>query len=792
MDFYWSIVCLLPILLGHFVTIWGNYFRASSQFQNSISKVTTPANKKQRVSFWERHDSRFGYSIKFWCLAGLIVTMNLYWFIATTYLSRDGYVEEIGLSQGIVRAIAYGASQAVLLDTSIILFLVLRRSMLHAIGFAYSEIIPLHRWLGVAMLGWATTHVWFNIIWLIMEGRLSIDLAFTDKGRGSHNLPGLFSWIGMCVMAFFALPQFRRIVYPIFLYAHRAGTFVFFIGLIMHYPYAMIWYYMLPGFVLFLIDRFVPKIIQARSISPVATCTLNADADIVRVRFTSPESMKPYYPGDYITVQIPGMGHIYHPFTIASYWPEDPHSITLYMRVFGESKYSWTRHLAQRCGTDDKSVTIRANVDGVFGDRRHDYLKSETMIMFVAGAAITTFMALIKAIAAQIAACGEPLRVQLHLICTFRTRSELHAYGSFLHQVTRDPRFTSWLHVEIYVSRPDKPQTLIGAHAHVVKNDIQVPAQSKKKFEKNILKRTGTLLSRALSDLTVVDVPVMAMSSTANKGSNDSLKEKEIGSSALQRSSSGVSTINTLQEIDSSVKSDEVSMKAGPLSPTSVSLTVLLPISENPTRAMTYQEHALPTFQDSSADSVSKKLAALDLMTSAFLVAVPLAVYYAMRTVHWEGESQWCPNNKTRNSWTVFVCQWTYAMIPGLLHTIVMLSLGYLGIAVARKVHMRHHMLRAGNSDIESSAASGSSVENEKQAVADGNWDEGDVVYSHGRMDVRKLIKCFVDEGIGKKEDGRGLTTVFAGGPEGFLDMVDKQVQKASWTVEFHRETWAP
>ncbi|KAF9176278.1 hypothetical protein BGZ49_006444, partial [Haplosporangium sp. Z 27] len=132
--------------------------------------------------------------------------------------------------------------------------------------------------------------------------------------------------------------------------------------------------------------------------------------------------MKPYYPGDYITVQVPGLGNIYHPFTIASYWPEDPHSITLYMRVFGESKFSWTRDLAKLCGNDEKTVSIRANVDGVFGDRRHDYLKSETMIMFVAGAAITTFMALIKAIAAQIATSNEPLRIQLHLICTFRTR----------------------------------------------------------------------------------------------------------------------------------------------------------------------------------------------------------------------------------------------------------------------------------------------------------------------------------------------------------------------------------
>jgi hypothetical protein len=184
-------------------------------------------------------------------------------------------------------------------------------------------------------------------------------------------------------MAFFAMPQFRRTVYPIFLYVHRVGTFVFFIGLIMHYPSYMLWYYMLPGFILFLIDRFVPKIIQARSISPVAICALNADADIIRVKFTSSEPMKPYYPGDYITVQIPGMGNIYHPFTIASYWPEDPYSMTLFMRVMGESKWSWTRDLAKRCGNDDKPVIVRTNVDGVFGDRRHDYLKSETVVIFI-------------------------------------------------------------------------------------------------------------------------------------------------------------------------------------------------------------------------------------------------------------------------------------------------------------------------------------------------------------------------------------------------------------------------
>jgi hypothetical protein len=195
MDLYWSVVCLLPILLGHFLTIWGNYFRATAQFQHSISKVTTPAHKKQCISIWERHDPYFGYTVKFWCLTGLIAVMNIYWFILTTVSSREDYVKTLGVDEGNVRAIAYGSAQAVLLNTSIILFLVLRRSMLHALGFTYPEIVPLHRWLGVTMLVWATVHGAFYSAWLTMEGKFWTDIAFTDKSRGTRNMPGVFAWV---------------------------------------------------------------------------------------------------------------------------------------------------------------------------------------------------------------------------------------------------------------------------------------------------------------------------------------------------------------------------------------------------------------------------------------------------------------------------------------------------------------------------------------------------------------------------------------------------------------------
>lgn len=163
---------------------------------------------------------------------------------------------------------------------------------------------------------------------------------------------------------------------------HRSMTVIFFVCTVVHYPYYMLWYYLLPSIVLYFVDRFVPKIIQTRTMYPLASCTLNSDADIVKLTLTSPEPMKPYYPGDYIMVQIPELGTLYHPFTIASYWPEDPKSITLFIRTYYNSERSWTGALARLCGSEDKRVRVKTNVDGVFGDRRHDYLKSEVVVVF--------------------------------------------------------------------------------------------------------------------------------------------------------------------------------------------------------------------------------------------------------------------------------------------------------------------------------------------------------------------------------------------------------------------------
>ncbi|KAF9432814.1 ferric/cupric-chelate reductase, partial [Entomortierella beljakovae] len=364
-DYYVLGLCIAPTVLGHIATIWGHYYRAEREFQHSIAKVTTPVSVSQKISLWERH-IWLGYTVKYWIAVFITVALNITWFTVGVVHEVPGRVQKTGYVSGISRSIGNASGYTIVACTGMLLFLVLRRSVLHAIGFTYAEIIPLHRWLGTGIVAWSTIHAIGYIVYLGNEGKLQSDINFFDKGRGTMNMMGVFAYGAVCLLGIFAIPQVRRRFYILFMSAHRLFTFVFFAGMVTHYPSPMLYYYILPSMILFLTDRFVPEIVQARTVAPEATCSLNADADIIRVTFTSPEPMKPYYPGDYITIRIPQIGILYHPFTIASYWPEDPYSMTLFIRTFEESNMSWTRKLAKACGNNDKRIRLRVQVDGVY------------------------------------------------------------------------------------------------------------------------------------------------------------------------------------------------------------------------------------------------------------------------------------------------------------------------------------------------------------------------------------------------------------------------------------------
>ncbi|KAG0298770.1 ferric/cupric-chelate reductase [Linnemannia gamsii] len=748
-DYYFWGYCISPAIISHFVTIWGHYYRADSIFQRSISQVSWPSaltlservdKRLNQISFWEKKDGYFGYTVKYWFLSFIAFAVNMVWFIQpiTKNIGKALDDPEGDAPWAIWAAyIGFGSGYAAMGACGMILLLVLRRSMLHALGFTYADLLPLHRGMGFAIIFWSVLHTVGYMAHFAYDNEFAAEINFDGETRGPQNIVGFVALAAMLAMAILSLPVVRRRCYWLFIVSHRYLTIISLAGTLMHYPYFMTWYYVVPSMCLFLADRFIPKIVQAFSVGREVVCSFDEHTDIVTIVITSRsrlEPMKPYYPGDYISLQLRCLGEIYHPFTIASYWPEDPYSMTLYIRTFGDNKDSWTRQLAALCGQSGKSVLLPMNVEGVFGDRMHDYLCSDEIVIFAAGAAITTFMPLIKSIAARIdaeAASGVPQKsLRMYLICTFRYESELYSYGDFLHQITHDVRFTSWLRTSIHVSRAEKIP-------RVITSSDNIPPSS----------------------------PVESIETVAQ----EEQKPQLLGD----------------------VKKTSGSIAYGKIE-----------VADN-----RYQGRVLPTFLAADSARISTIHAVRDLAITAAILLIPFAAYIGIRYTpiegYGEGKYFWCQTTRIYDQNMTNKCMWNYTMTPGVVQIGVASLIGYVLMYLGRRLTRRE--ADAAKNATDDGATSGNTRAYLESVLRTQIMEyDGTIPFKPSRLDVEKYITDLMAEDIGmgntkavKKDAGKNevagkTTTVFAGGPDGFLDSVEKANRKAKWSVDFHRETWSP
>ncbi|KAF9935356.1 ferric/cupric-chelate reductase [Linnemannia zychae] len=791
-DYYFWGFCIAPAILSHFITIWGHYYRADSIFQRSISQVSWPSaltlservsRKLNMTSIWEKKDSFWGYSVKFWMLSFVALAVNLIWFIQPISYNIEKALKREDESASVVWAahIGYGSGYASMGACGMIMLLVLRRSMLHALGFTYADLLPLHRGMGFALIFWSVLHTIGYMVHLGIEGELAAEINFDGETRGPQNIIGFVALAALIAMYFLSLPSIRRRFYWIFIVSHRYLTIIAFAGTLMHYPYFMTWYYVVPSMCLFLADRFIPKIVQAFSVGRDVICSFDEKSDILTVIITSRnrlEPLKPYYPGDYVSLQLRSMNEIYHPFTIASYWPEDPYTMTLYIRTFGENKDSWTKYVADLCNqSKTKSIVLPMNVDGVFGDRSHDYLCSDEIVIFSAGAAITTFMPLIKSIAACIdaeQASSVPQKtIRMFLICTFRYEDELYAYGDFLHQITNDARFTSWLRTTIYVSRASKI--------------LYLPDQPSP--------NTSTITGRS-------------------QQKQQQQKQYELPPA------SPIESIETVAQ-----DHDAQPQLLGDVKTTSKTVDIVIDNDDCKTEAISnqrYQDRVLPTFLAADSSRVSTLHATRDLLITAALLVIPFAAYIGVRFAPiegfwdgngtWEGKYFWCRTTRIYDQNMTNKCMWNYTMTPGVVQILVASLIGYTLMYIGRRITRRE--ADATKTAVEDGATSGNTRAYLETILQNQMMEkDGSIVFKSSRLDIGKTIEDLIAENVGMVRPTRAkaavaignrremasapemsgkTTTVFVGGPDGFMDSVEKAHKKAAWSVEFHRETWSP
>ncbi|KAF9941711.1 ferric/cupric-chelate reductase [Modicella reniformis] len=789
-DLYVVVLFIIPAIVSHLVTIWGHYFKRDEIFQESIAKCSTATVKERtRIPVWERHDPWWGFTVKYWLLVGVSVLLNVIWFAQPVIAYLPPSLKTLGTFGAVTRYVAYASGYAALGSCGMLLFLVLRRSMLQALGYTYADILPLHRWMGVAFIVWSTIHAFGYILYYVHANAFLSHFNFDGNTRGPQNMIALFAYAALLGLGVTAIPQVRRSCYLLFITTHRIFTVILFVGTIMHFPYYMLWYYILPSVCLYFADRFVPKFIQSCSMAREVECSFNKDADILT-----------------------------------------------------ETKTSWTGTLTNLCQEkgDGEVVMLKANVDGVFGDRDHGYLSSKVMVIFAAGTAITTFMSLLKAMAAQIEFSAEtmnyPATIEVYLICTFRYESELYAYGDFMHRITHDPRFTSWLHTEIYVTRQDKhappPECPSG---QCISEFVcgRVEDEDQEAGDTNV--NESTLLLARYNKKSWHGTLAGDCS-----GCGDEERKGCMGCSSGACSSSSASSITITAAPAISVCTQDSNAPKKVASPTASSSPSL------------YHYKSLPTFPQASSSAIAAVHAKKDLVATSIILIVPMIVFLLSRAIPWEGtykgEDHWCRAIREKSQHMTNRCLWSYAVLPGTLHVLVASMLGYLGLWLARNTNLlqKHSPMPYSRSsygygsitakatttrgDVEAnrtfattSPSATSAYRNLLQGLggildpalpgildpplpinnikpAEMTTTKGSIQFKHGRIQVGHHIQELKAIGIGREvgadgesmEAKRGGALVFGGGPDAFVDMIEESCKKARWDVDFHRETWAP
>ncbi|KAG0009769.1 hypothetical protein BGZ82_003839, partial [Podila clonocystis] len=242
----------------------------------------------------------------------------------------------------------------------------------------------------------------------------------------------------------------------------------------------------------------------------------------------------------------------------------------------------------------------------------------------------------------------------------------------------------------------------------------------------------------------------------------------------------------------SSSDSDNTSIAIADLSckdPPSYHVTASTATDINTSR---YADKTIPTFLSADSSYASTLHARRDMFLTAFMLIVPAVVFIGARHVPWEGtwdgEWRWCLTTEIYDQNMTNKCMWNYTMTPGLVHIIAGCFWGYLGLWYARR---RNAGFGGKDSEAvvsvkmqEQSAHMREVLKSQAQVV------DGSIPFVKGRLDAAKAVEALVAAEVGMYKEK--TTTVFVGGPDSFLDAVEKEHRKAKWSVDFHRETWSP
>ncbi|KAA8516078.1 hypothetical protein F0562_019257 [Nyssa sinensis] len=322
-------------------------------------------------------------------------------------------------------------------------------SVLPLFGLTSEASIKYHIWLGNVVMTLFTAHGVCYIIYWAATHQLSEMLKW-DK-TGVSNVAGEIALLCGIVMWVATIPRIRRKMFELFFYTHYLYIlfiifFLFHVGI----SYAFI---MLPGFYLFLIDRYL-RFLQSRQRVRLVSARI-LPCETVELNFSKSQGSS-FNPTSIIFMNVPSISKLqWHPFTISSNSNLEPEKLSVIIKGEG----SWSKKLYQILSSPSSIDRLDVSIEGPYGPVSTNFLRHDTLVMVSGGSGITPFISIIRELIfkSETLKCKTP---QILLICAFKNSSDLTMLDLLLPISAIPSEFSKLeLQIEAYVTREKQPTT---------------------------------------------------------------------------------------------------------------------------------------------------------------------------------------------------------------------------------------------------------------------------------------------------------------------------------------------
>lgn len=186
-----------------------------------------------------------------------------------------------------------------------------------------------------------------------------------DK-TGVSNVAGEISLFFGLILWAATYPGIRRKFFEVFFYTHYLYIlFIVFFFFHVGIGYA---FFMLPGFYLFMIDRYLRFLQSSQRVRLLSARVLSCEA--LELNFAKNSSLS-YNPTSIMFVNVPSISKLqWHPFTVTSSSNLEEDKVSVVIKVEG----SWTRKLYQMVSSSSID-RLQVSVEGPYGPANNHFLR---------------------------------------------------------------------------------------------------------------------------------------------------------------------------------------------------------------------------------------------------------------------------------------------------------------------------------------------------------------------------------------------------------------------------------